>query len=1091
MCNKTDICSAFPPVWKAFRRHKALAVGTALFGILFIQQGIAQSTATITGTVTDTTGATIAGANIVIANDATAQQIPVETTKDGDFAVPNLAVGSYTVTTKRSGFSTDVERDVTLLTGQTINLRIALKPGASTQTVEVTAGREQIQTTTSDVQFTVDKTQMENLPLDGRNPFDLAALAPGATTTDASTIPGQQDNRGLSVNGYTATENNWTMDGATYNNLHFGSAPTLPNPDTLQEFTIQTGTFSAENRGGGAVIKLTTRSGTNKFHGTVFEFFRNTVLDAVNYFSTTPSIYQQNQFGGTLGGPVRRNSLFFFGSYQGTIQRGSPSPEPVTVPTAAERNGIFPNVIIDPATGNPFPNNTIPMPFDSIGAKVMQLYPVAANGGSTFYKPTDSNRNDNQYLGRVDYQLGRKDSLAARYFYDHNVLDHDEGTVPGLKAHNGFTNQTFLVSDIHTFSSTWILHAMFNYLRTYRHEIPVTPATMEQFGANVQPATSNVPPKILVSISGFTQLFSGRGLQFNPEVAEYAADVSHTVGNHFIRFGGSFRDDAEYNLNLGDELGHWSYAVTQTSSSKYKGSGNAFASLLVGKPSSFTQSSTAPENFVLKIFDVWVQDDWKITPKLTFNLGLRYEPWLPAHDSFGLESGFEAGVQSKIAPLVPQGLLFSGDPGIPPSVIRPHWNTFSPRIGFALDAFGNGSTVLRGGFGIFRQGTEFFNQLRTFVSATPTRTASITITAPPSTADPYANYKGTLPFPYTPTPPSALSTFTLPADSSLTVFDPNIKPEYSESYSLAVEQRLTPSSSVSFTYVGHHMVHGILTYDANPAVYGPGVTTKNEDSYRIHQGFSDIILGTSADYGNYNGLQVQYNYRSRRGLTVQANYAWAKALDISSSGEQGVTSAVGPSDPFNLAKDYAPADFDLRHQLKAAVIYQIPGYKGHAGFVRALSTGWHANLITVLQTGQPYTCRSGVDNSLSGVGLDHCDQIGPAQRPAGVSKMTEWINVASFTQNAIGTFGNMGRNSLRRPSKMNANLSLFRDFPIVERLTGQFRVEAFNVLNHPNFDLYNTAAGYVNSQVVTSATFGKLGVASDPRVIQFAMKLIF
>ncbi len=520
---------------------------------------LGQSTGSLTGTVTDSSGAVVAGARILCVNTETGQQTAVSTTSSGLFEVPDLSVGTYDVTVTHAGFQTLVTRSVEMLTGLTVDLPAVMRVGSTTDSVTITAAAPLVQTTTSELQTTVDSRQMADLPLNGRNAFDLAVLAPGSTTTDASTTPGQQDNSGLSVNGFLPTQNDWQLDGGAYNNLHFGSAPTLPNPDTLQEFTIATSNFSAENRGGGAVIKLTTRSGTNQFHGTLFEFFRNTKLDARNFFSATPDPYKQNQYGGTVGGPIKKDKLFFFGSYQGANQRGNPSPELDTVPTSGQRTGDFSQtgkIIVDPTTGAAFPNDVIPQSrLDPIGLKILQFYPLPDYGTNQYVQPAPGNRNDYQWLVKGDYYLGSKDVVTARYFWDSDTLDHDEATVPGFKANNAFYNRTFLVSDTHTFSSTWIWHSAFNYLITNRHEVPVSPTTMQALGAQVQPAGSNIPDKVNLTVTGYTKVFAGRGIQFYPDVFEYTTDVSHVFGKHILKFGTGIRHDHEYALNLADELG--------------------------------------------------------------------------------------------------------------------------------------------------------------------------------------------------------------------------------------------------------------------------------------------------------------------------------------------------------------------------------------------------------------------------------------------------------------------------------------------------------------------------------------------------------
>ncbi len=514
--------------------------------------------------------------------------------------------------------------------------------------------------------------------------------------------------------------------------------------------------------------------------------------------------------------------------------------------------------------------------------------------------------------------------------------------------------------------------------------------------------------------------------------------------------------------------------------------------MLLGLPATFVQSTAAPQNFVLTTFDPWIQDDWRISRRLTLNLGLRWEPWLGPTDSDGPMVGFVPGMQSTLAPHVATGLVFSGDPGIPGSIFRDHWAAMSPRTGFAWDVFGNSKLIVRAGYGFFRAGTEFFGMQRTIATTIPGRASSVSITNPASTANPYAGYAGSLPASNPTDTSSALAALTLPSTFALSALDPNAKPEYTQSWNFTIERQLTHDSALKVSYVGNHYVHGMMTYNIDPAVYGPGATTSNEPSRVLYPGFASVLLGASNSHGNYNSLQVQYTKRTAHGLTIHSNYTYSKALDITSSGAQGVSTNVGLRDPFNLNLDKGPADFDLTQQFKLMLVYDLPKLTTGSRALQAMANGWQVNAISVARTGLPFTCRSGVDNSLSGVNLDHCTQVlANTARPAGVDRVQEWFNTAAFTTNAIGTFGTAGRNSMRRPGAFNANLSVFRIFPIRERVKLEFRAEMFNLFNHPNLDLFTSAGGYVNYQVVTSPTFGQITSASDPRLFQLALKLRF
>ena len=359
---------------------------------------LCQSTALLSGSVADSSGGLIAGAQVKCWNTETDLRLSAVSNNQGLFRFPDLPVGPYELTVVHDGFERYIRHGITLYTGQSLDLNLVLQVGQTSQSVEVSAPIPLVQTTTSDLKTTVDSRQMADLPLNGRNTFDLAVLTPGSVNTDAGTVPGQADNTGLAVNGLSTISNNWSLDGATYKNRSYGSAPSLPNPDTLQEFTVQTSVFSADTQGGGASVKLTTRSGTNQLHGSLFEFLRNDAMDARNFFAVSPQDYKQNQFGGTVGGPIKKNKLFYFGSFQQTLKRGNPSPTTATVPGAAIRTGDFSkatNIIIDPTTNQPFAGNIIPQTrLDPTAQKLLPYIPLPNSGANilSFSPPEQSRR---------------------------------------------------------------------------------------------------------------------------------------------------------------------------------------------------------------------------------------------------------------------------------------------------------------------------------------------------------------------------------------------------------------------------------------------------------------------------------------------------------------------------------------------------------------------------------------------------------------------------------------------------------------------------------------------------------------------------
>ena len=888
----------------------------------------AQSTATFTGTVRDPSGAVVPGAQVECRNDATDLELRTVTNANGLFRIPDVPVGTYELKVSQQGFEKIVQRGIEMLTDHTVDLPLVLRLGSSAQSVSVEVVVPLVQTTTSDVQSTVNSRQMAELPLNGRNAFQLAVLAPGATDTDAGTIPGQEENQGLAVNGMRPTETNFALDGGTYTSKQNGGAPTLPNPDTLQEFTVLTSNFSAENRGGGAVVKLTTRSGTNLIHGTLFEFMRNDFFDARNFFDMSTEPYKQSQYGGTIGGPVRRNKLFYFGSLQGTNKRGSPNPKDLTVPTAAQHQGNFlatGHTIVDPKTGAPFPNDVIPQSrWDSIGTKLLADIPVPNSGANLAVLPTQSDQDDYQYMVKVDYVINDRDHLSGRLFADRNLYQRDNSSLVGLVGNDTFQNHAALVSQTHTFSPTWVMENSFNYLRTFREEEPVDPyGTMQDLGAQVTPMPG-APKKINVTLTGYANIVDPKGIWFNPWSAEYNARFSHAAGNHFIRFGGTFRYNADFNWNLSDELGAWTYNAQTNSSASIKNSGDAIAGLLLGLPSSFSQGTSRKDYFDNMLFSLWVQDDWKISKRVTLNLGLREDPWIAPRTDGALQ-GFVPGMQSQVAPKNAPGVVFSGDPGIPATVLHDYYWQLAPRFGLAWDIAGDGKTVFRGGYGIYRQSSEVFSLWRYWTG--PGSGGTISISNPQSTANPLAGYSGPAPVAPRALTKAELANFVLGPTATFSAFDPSYKPGYTQSWNLTLERQISRDTALSVAYVANHFIGALANRKINGAIYAPGASTSTAsiNARRPYQGIGTIELVDDFDHGSYNSLQVTVTKRPATGLILQSSYTYSKALDLNSSDMLGGALGQAPRDPLDANLDKGPADFDYTHAFKAMVLYDIPG----------------------------------------------------------------------------------------------------------------------------------------------------------------------
>ena len=1050
----------------------------------------------LTGTVLDPSGAVLPGALVTLRNLGTNASTEITTDAEGRFAFPEQPIGRYQLTVALEGFQTAVLSDVTLLTGQLLDLKVPLQVGDISSSVDVTGGVPLVQSGTSSVQTSMTERQVQELPLNGRNPLQLVALTAGATITDAGTVAGQQDNRGISVNGLRTTQNNFRLDGSNYTNRFFGSAPILPNPDTLQEFTVQSANYSARTAGAGALVELSTRSGTNDFHGSGFEFLRDTSLNANNFFINARPLtaaqlaagvtaqpkppFKLNQYGGTLGGPIVKSRAFFFGSYQGTRQRSSPSSVTIQSLTTAQRNGDFSSIatpIIDPRTGTQFVTNGVAnvIPADRLDPtvrRVLDTYLPLPDSGNNLLVIQDRDVDDDQYTGKVDLVSGRN-YLSARYSDDDNDFQRPFTAPTGFYAANNFRNRSLSVRDTYTLTSNLLVTVSGAYSKFRRIQEPQAPGlqTLQSFGVNApQTIDTSFFPGVRFMANPAFQLFSGGGLEQTPSSSDFHGTAVWTRGAHVLQFGSDVQFDRLYTLDASFTPGTWTFNGQRT--------GVLLADVVLGLPSQFQQDSGRTNDLRESKYHLWIQDDWKVRPRLTLNAGLRWEPKLPPIDQLNNLVGFVQGQQSTVAPNAPTGLVYPGDQGIGEEVFPRDYNNFAPRLGFALDVRGTGKTIVRGGYGVF-----FIDPALTLYTRTvSTQPSVITVTTvnPQSFVDPYAGVTGGNPFPRPRVQPSEFATYQYARPVSGGVLDPHAATGYSQNWNLTVEQQLWSKVAVSAAYVGNLGVKILAPKQLNPAVYVPGETPATTNARRIYPGLGDVEIATPYQSSNYHSLQLNATSRASKGLTLLANYVWSKTIDNGSATVEGNTNWTRNSNDVRL--DRGPADFDVRHRVNVTAIYDIPSWKGD-GVVAAILRDWQVNGILTATSGLPFTVKSGTDRSLTGIGLDNADIVGDPSRPSGAD-VTQWFNPAAFVQAAPGTFGTLGRNSQRGPGYASVDLALFRNIPISGRFRIQFRAEAFNALNHTNFN-------NPNATVTAGANFGRILSAYDPRVIQFGLKLQF
>jgi hypothetical protein len=1114
--------------------RKLQFLGLAVFLVLGAALSVfAQSTGSIRGTVSDPTGAAIPNASVLATSTSTGIVRTIQSNDSGIFVFPNLPIGAYDLKISAYGFSTENRPALQLLTGQVIDLQINMKIGSQTQMVTVTTDTQAIETSTSTVAQSVTQEQMQNLPLNGRNPLQLTTLTAGAVLTTSGTESGQEDNTGLSVNGLRATQNTYTLDGTIYVDRFFDSVPTMPSPDALQEFTIQASNYGADHAGAGALVQLSTRSGTDQLHGSAWEYLRNTVLNARNYFwsaSKPNPPFKLNQFGGTVGGPIfKSKKAFFFFSSEDLQQRSAPTPITIQVPTAAELTGDFsallnlanPVLIYNPTTGCPYGQsgspcsgtitNIIPTAMNSLSAAVNNQYLASAEAHSTpatgastgiyntYATSTNNNIDSTQYLVKLDDAITENDHFSGRYFYNQDNFQRPFTAPLGFYAANLFRNQSLTLSDAHVFSSTLTGAIYAGFYRGARTQIPEAPGmkTLKDLGQNINygsPDENLIPFAGVRANLGYINIFSGGTLTQDSTTFEFTGQIVKLLHRHTLTFGGSFErtriDADDFSFTPGDNT--FNGQRTQKPSSAtyptgYSASGNSFADFYTGYESIFYQDNG--RKFYLREIrpSVFVQDDWKISKNLTLNLGLRWDPWIPPIDLNGTLVGFNLAnpnFQSTVAPGAPKGLMFNGDPGMSAAVWGNNYKDFAPRVGFAYNVFGNGKTVVRGAYGIFYGFPEGLLYQRT--DATQPVDLYLNLINPAQWDDVYAGYPGGDPFPRTHITPSQFANYTFMTPVSGGVLNPASHVEYTQDYNLTVEQDLGRNFAFSAAYVGDHAEHIMGSRQFNPTNATTGV--------RLYPGLGAVELADAYEYEMTNSLQINVTRRASHGLTLLSNIVWIKTIDNSSSATEGNS---GPPNPYDLRSGRGVADFDQAIRFTASVNYALPHFQVN-NVVSPLLNGWQANAIVNVQDGLPLTITSGVNNSGSNINNDYADYVPGVStaRPAGASKL-EWFNPAAFRKNAIGTFGNVPRNSLRGPGYTNVDMSLFKDIAPHSRIHGQFQAEAFNAFNHTNLANPGTSVnttGTFGQITATSSSTGSVNMPSaigTQRVWQFGAKIIF
>lgn len=1086
---------------------RVLLTSFLLFGLAVTAKSQA-GTGEVLGIVKDQSGAVIPSATIQLTSQEQGWTRTTTTSSAGLYDFPAVPVGHYTIRVQKSGFQAFTQSGITLQTDMQAKVDVALRVGATSSVVTVSANAVQLQTTSSTGKTVVDRERVQNLPLNGRDARQLISLVAGGI--ERGPVDQFISSPSFSVNGANQDQVNFLLDGGEHMDTWFGSGLSYPNPDALQEFTVETNNFSAKyGRNAGAIVDAVIRSGTNEFHGSLFEYLRNDVLDSRPFFAANRPKFRRNQFGASVGGPVMlpgyngKDKTFWFFAWQTTREVGSPGVATYTTLSQTERSGILESAkpIIDPSTGEPFPTDSqgryiipptrLSVPVQNFMNKYLPL-PTGPNNADTF--PRGGFNNDNQFVARFDHQLSPKDSLSFSYYYDRplGLTSYGAGIGPDQNWFDDFrvNSQSFTLNQTHSFSPTVLNHVNLT-IEIERHLLnPRTVFTWRDLGSNLSPADNSPFPDNSVNVSGYFGTYSGFHWDNGRNNPFLSDELSIVRGRHTLSFG----------LNLGKTT-IWNrtpFFIDGSATFNGQFTGDPRADFLLGDISSFTQLSRNEIDLRQFRMAYYAQDSFKVTSRLTLNLGLRCEPYFPFFETHGRAAFWAPGQQSTRFPNAPLGQLFAFDnnPVIPNrnTIVTKDWNNLAPRVGFAWDPTGQGKWAIRGGYGIFYNGLNIgIRTIRGIYNQPFTRAITVFNT---NIIDPYAAppFNGDAPFPYSPpTTPEQDKTVPFAPGGNVVGWDAQFVSPYTQQYNFNVQRQLATDWLVEIGYVGSTSTKEFYSHNINPAVYIPGVdengnplsTPANTQSRRLYPNLGAIELESTAANQNYNSLQLKLDKRFSKGLTLMGSYVFSKDLGWNVPlGEGG----GGTRDPFNARLDYGLLNQDVTHRFVMSYIWQLPQFKGAQGVVRHLVGGWGTNGILTWQSGFPFTVRCGCDNSRTGVFQDTADQIGDpnlaGDRPLG-AKLNEWFDTAAFRPNAVGTFGTTGINTLRGPGFFNMDFAVTKKIPITESQNLNFRAEFFNVFNHPSF-------GNPISSVSAGGLFGRiLSANGSPRVIEFALRYAF
>jgi hypothetical protein len=1103
----------------------AVLIGLALSCLLLPRPADAQAVSgTILGTVKDSSGGAVPGATVVLVNTRTGYSRSVVTDALGEYTAPLVPTGAYTVSAELTGFKKVSRTNVLVGVDQRVRIDLALELGAMSEVVEIQAETPLLQTSSSELGTTVVEEQIKTLPLNGRNFVSLTRTVPGILRgTPGGNIDGAgslawRASASFSANGQRTRDNNYMLDGVDNNETWLQTVVIFPSVDALEEFKLQTSTYSAEfGRSLGGVVNLQLKSGTNEYHGSAFEFLRNDAFDANNFFNNRANRpkadLSQHQFGATLGGPIIRDRTFFFADYQG-LRITSGQTYLSTVPSMKMRQGDFSEVnrvIYDPLTGQPFPGNVIPQSrWDPASANILQqLYPEPNTAGSVgatgqpinnYLITPNLERQDNQFDVKVDHRLTDTNRFFVRYSYQktHRFLPAtlpaagDAGATFGA-GDGDIKAQSVTFNDTHTFSPTLLNEFRFgwNSIKFFMTSIAYGENLAEKMGIpgiNLNEATSAMTQMTFQNIRNLGAN-GNQPLITNQNDFQIFNSLTWIKDRHTFKVGGSVTFRSREILNADTIVGSFGFNNNMTSNcagaaaacTVNSNTGFDVASFLLGYATTKTRNLFDAETYTEKRpeWSLYVQDDFRVNNKLTLNLGLRWDVYVPWVEVDDRQSNFDEATGLFV--VASDGAVVNG------KQVGRYLQTYSkgdlgPRFGFAYDLFGTGRTIVRGGAGVFWNYTP--GGTSSSKAQNPPFLQSTALTAAPNpnfSNDPKMLVSAGLP------PPPGVDPSRPPSGTTRSIFEVDFRDAYTINWNLNVQQQLGTNYMVELAYAGARGRQYLLKGDPNEPPATVGVTNSNILRPYITVSPALRTLGQVQSEGilNYHGFLAKLQRRFANGFSLLGSYTLAKALDYNSDNDGTVTVA----NVYNIAGyNYGPADYDIRHTVSVAGMYELPlGKDSWWG-------GWQVSGIGYWRSGYPFTPgqTQGILSTTPG---------GTGQRPNVVGDwelddptIEKWYEPSAFQPPAdnTGTYGDAGRNIMRGPEQFNIDMSLIKHTRL-GRFNLELRAEAFNLLNHPQFQNPQRSVNAANAAQI-SAMLQNPACAlcgTTERNVQFAAKLSF